>query len=167
MATGFLNYTKHGVFESSDIKATLAGHIVNLKAIEDTDNGSFASRGAFVAGDVWKAAKPVVAKPVFLIGTSPLIYEDFTKSMQDEANFYNASGDVMRAYELEANDKFNLSAEAFASGASPAVGQYLTISAISWKVGCAASSPEGQTFVAQIYGVAANGNFMILVEKNA
>lgn len=166
MATGFLNYTKHGVFESSDIKATVCGHIVNLKAIEDTDNGSFASRGDFVAGDVWKAAKPAAAEPVFLVGTSPLIYEDFVKKMQDESNFYNATGDVMRGYELVANDKFALSAEAFDTGAAPAVGKYLTIGT-TWKAGCAASSPDGQVFVAKIYGIAADGNFLVLVEKNA
>lgn len=174
MATSIYKFTpKHGVAESSDLKATLAGHIFNMRAAEDIDNGSFAALGDFegttatsYGADVWAAKKPAKADKVFLILSSPLIYEEGTAQCQDEANFYNARGDVMRAYELVPYDKFALSAEAFAANSEPGVGKYLVING-AYKAGVAASAPEGQTFVAKIYDIAGNGNFRIIVEKNA
>ena len=169
MATNFLNYTAHGVVELSDVRATECGHIDNLRAAEDIDNGSFVSLGAYEGGeniDVWAAAKPDKTKPVFLVATSPEIYEDYTTRMKEESNFYNAKGDVMRCYALEANDLFALSAAAFASGAKPAVGKYLSIGT-DYKIGIADAVVDGQTSQAVIYDTALNGNYRIRVIKNA
>lgn len=166
MATSILSYTKHGVAESSDLMATVAGHILNLQAPEDIDNGSFATVGDMVDGEIdeFVAVKPDGTKPVFLILTSPEVYADFTTKAQEESNFYNASGDTMRAYELHANDRFALSAEAFADGAEPAVGKYLDFST-GWKAGVTDTAPTAGT-VAKIYAIAANGNYRVYVEKN-
>ena len=159
MATNFLNYVKHGVAESSDLLATTAGHIENVLVEEANgiDNGSFVTLGA----DVWKAAAPTAGATVYLVLTPPSIYEDYTRKMQDESNFFNGKNEIARAYQLFKRDKFALSDECFAANAEPAVGKYLTIT--GFKAGVAASAPNSG-LVAKIYDQATNGNWRIVVE---
>ena len=45
--------------------------------------------------------------------------------MQHESNFYNANGDIVRAYELYKGDVFELSKEGFTG--TPAKGKTVTI----------------------------------------
>lgn len=167
MATGFTKYwnkpEKHGVAEVSDMLATTAGHIENVRAAEDIDNGSFVSIDAFEAGDVWTMKKPVPAEGIYLVASVEDIYEDFSKMARAVENFYNAKGDVVRAYQLFARDKFTLSKEAFADGAEPAVGKYLDFTK-GYKAALVAEAPAAGP-VAKIYDVAPNGRFRVVVEK--
>lgn len=167
MATGFTKYwaksEKHGVAEVSDMLATTAGHIENVRVAEDIDNGSFVSLDTFEAGDVWKAKKPATAEAIYLIASSEDIHEDFSPKARAVENFYNEKGDVARAYQLFARDKFALSKEAFADGASPAVGKYLDFSK-GYKAAIAAEAPAAGP-VAKIYDVAPTGVFRVVVEK--
>lgn len=167
MATGFTKYwakpEKHGVAEVSDMLATTAGHIENVRVSEDVDDGSFVSIDAFEAGDVWTAKKPATAEAIYLIASSEDIYEDFSAKARSVENFYNAKGDVARGYQLFARDKFALSKEAFADGAEPAVGKYLDFSK-GYKAAIAAEAPIAGP-VAKIYDVASNGNYRVVVEK--
>ena len=164
MATSFITYTKRGVAESSNLLATVAGHIENVLVEADNgiDNGSFISLGDFVSGDVWKAKAPAAGEDIYLVLSVPLIYEDYTSKMQEESNFFNGKGEVARAYQLFKRDKFALSAECFAANAEPAVGKYLTFS--GFKAGVAASAPQSGP-VMKIYDVATNGNFRVVVES--
>ena len=135
MATGFLNFdTKHAVCGSSKLKATTAGHLYNIKLEEDMDNGRVISKGDYISPETYKAAAAPttfaakvldkaangnwnveVTEPAgaLLVLQVPVIYEEYTTRMQHESNFYNASGDIVRAYELYAGDVFELSAEGF------------------------------------------------------
>ena len=134
MATNFINFTKHAVAGSSKLKATVAGHIYNIVADKNYDNGTLITKGDYVEPETYKAgAAPtnfvgkivdvaangnyyvevVTSGDALLILSDPLIYEDYTSQMQAESNFFNAKGDVMRAYELYAGDIFELSAEGF------------------------------------------------------
>ena len=65
-----------------------------------------------------------------LVLSVPLIYEEYTTRMQEESNFYNAKGDLLRVYQLYVGDVFTLSAEGF--DGTPEVGK--TVSVVSKKV---------------------------------
>lgn len=153
MATGFMNFTKHAVAGSSKLKATTCGHIYNIQAAADIDNGCIVGKGAYVAPEYYaevaagsftgkiidKAAngnfyvEVESAENAYLVLTAPMIYEQFTSAMQEESNFYNAKGDLLRCYELVAGDIFELSKEGFTG--EPAKGSAVSVAAKKVKVG--------------------------------
>ena len=114
--------TAHVVAESSRLKATTAGHIYDLEMIEDTDNGTIVALGAHVEGQLYKAATYADGKKPYLVLTPALAYNG-KKAWSDEKYFYNAKGEIARAYELYVDDIFTVSADAFTS--TPAVGKYV------------------------------------------
>ena len=116
--------TAHIVAESSRLKATTAGHIYDLEMIEDTDNGSIVAIGALsdLGVQVFKAKAYAAGEKPYLVLTPPLAYNG-KKAWSDEKYFYNAQGEVARAYELHVGDIYTVSADAFTG--SPAVGKYV------------------------------------------
>ena len=152
MATSFINFdNKHAVAESTNLKATIVGNIWNIKATNDIDNGCIVKRGDYVAPEYYaeaaateftgkiieKAANGNFRVEVTAVGeleglvlSVPLIYEEYTTRMQEESNFYNAKGDLLRVYQLYVGDVFTLSAEGF--DGTPEVGK--TVSVVSKKV---------------------------------
>ena len=116
--------TAHVVAESSRLKATTAGHIYDLEMIEDTDNGSIVAIGALsdLGVQVFKAKAYAAGEKPYLVLTPPLAYNG-KKAWSDEKYFYNAKGEVARAYELHLGDIYTVSADAFTG--SPAVGKYV------------------------------------------
>ena len=112
----------HVVAESSRLKATTTGHIYDLEMIEDTDNGTIIAVGAHVEGQVFKAKTYAAGDKPYLVLTPPLAYNG-KKAWSDEKYFYNASGEIARAYELHKDDIFTVSADAFTG--SPEVGKYV------------------------------------------
>lgn len=145
MATNFMNFVKHAVAGSSKLKATTAGHIFNILIDEDMDNGTLVAKGDYVKPEVYKSKASTGFKGVIidkaangsfyvevvdpgdalLLLQVPLIYEEYTTRMQHESNFYNASGDIVRAYELYAGDIFELSTEGFMG--TPEKGKEVTV----------------------------------------
>ena len=152
MAKSFINFdNKHAVAESTNLKATIVGNIWNIKATDDIDNGCIVKRGDYVAPEYYaeaaateftgkiieKAANGNFRVEVTAVGeleglvlSVPLIYEEYTTRMQEESNFYNAKGDLLRVYQLYVGDVFTLSAEGF--DGTPEVGK--TVSVVSKKV---------------------------------
>ena len=116
------NAPKHAVAESSRLKATTAGHIYDLEMIEDTDNGTIVALGAHVEGQLYKAKAYAIGDKPYFILTPPLAYNG-KKAWSDEKYFYNAKGEVARAYELYVDDMFTVSADAFTG--TPAVGKFV------------------------------------------
>lgn len=116
--------TAHVVAESSRLKATTVGHIYDLEMIEDTDNGSIVAIGALsdLGVQVFKAKAYAAGEKPYLVLTPPLAYNG-KKAWSDEKYFYNAQGEVARAYELHVGDIYTVSADAFTG--SPAVGKYV------------------------------------------
>ena len=112
----------HTVAESSRLKATGAGHIYDLEMIEDTDNGTIVALGAHVEGQLYKAKAYAEGDKPYFILTPPLAYNG-KKAWSDEKYFYNAKGEVARAYELYVDDMFTVSEDAFTG--TPAVGKYV------------------------------------------
>ena len=114
--------TDHVVAESSRLKATGAGHIYDLEMIADTDNGTIVALGAHVEGQVYKAKAYATGNKPYLVLTPPLAYNG-KKVWSDEKYFYNAKGEIARAYELYVDDIYTVSADAFTG--TPAVGKYV------------------------------------------
>ena len=114
---------KHCVAESSLLKATQVGHMYSLKCHEDLDNGSIVCVGDWVTAQVF-ASKAYVAgeQPVFVL-TPPLGYNSDRREYQDECYFYNAAGEVARAYELYVGDIFTVSEDMFEG--TPEVGKFI------------------------------------------
>lgn len=116
------NVPVHVVAESSRLTATGAGHIYDLEMIADTDNGSIVAVGEHVEGQVFKAEAYAAGKKPYLVLTPPLAYNG-RRGWSDEKYFYNAKGDIARAYELYVGDIYTVSANAFTG--EPAVGKFV------------------------------------------
>ena len=114
--------TDHVVAESSRLKATGAGHIYDLEMIEDTDNGTIVALGAHVEGQLYKAKTFAEGDKPYFILTPPLAYNG-KKVWSDEKYFYNAKGEIARAYELYVDDMFTVSEDAFTG--TPVVGKFV------------------------------------------
>jgi hypothetical protein len=114
--------TAHVVAESSRLKATTAGHIADLEMTADTDNGSIVAIGEHVEGQVFKAAAYAEGKTPYLVLTPPLAYNG-KKLWSDEKYFYNEKGSIARAYELNVDDIYTVSADAFDK--TPVVGNFV------------------------------------------
>lgn len=114
--------TDHVVAESSRLKATGAGHIYDLEMITDTDNGTIVALGAHVEGQLYKAKAFATGDKPYLVLTPPLAYNG-KKAWSDEKYFYNAKGEIARAYELYVDDMYTLSEDAFTG--TPAVGKFV------------------------------------------
>lgn len=118
-----VNGNEHVVAESSRLKATTAGHIYDLEMIADTDNGTIVALGSHVEGQVYKAKAYAAGDKPYFILTPPLAYNG-KKSWSEEKYFYNARGEIARAYELNLDDIFTVSAKAITTG-TPAVGKFV------------------------------------------
>ncbi len=119
----FDNTKKHVIAESSLLKATRTGRIVNLIADEDVDNGKLVTKEGYVKPEVYTMGTPEKGSEVYLTLQVPLIYEAYTSLDQAEYNFYNAKGECVRCYPLEKNDIFTVSEIGIAAAdESPVVG---------------------------------------------
>jgi len=161
MATNMITYTKHAVCESSKIKATTCGHIFNVEAHKDLDNGSVVKLGEYLRAEVYEALEPAASDAVVLVLTVPLIYEEYTTKMQHEYNFYNAEGDIMRCYELVPRDIFSISVEGIEG--TPEVGKFIVANGTKLAV---ADSDDGNAFTGRIVEKASNGAYRIEVLRN-
>jgi hypothetical protein len=154
MASNFQKFmssaAKHAVAGSSKLKATTAGHIYNIQIEEDLDNGSIVAKGAYVKPETYKAKESTgfkgkvldkaangnwyveVEEPgdALLVLQVPMLYEEYTTALKHESNFYNASGDIVRAYELYVGDVFEVSAE----GISGVIAKDATVTVTSKKL---------------------------------
>ena len=172
MASTFSKFVadKHGVAESTLLKSTKTGHHYNLiNETTDIDNGSLAKIGDYKKADAFEAEVPAKGDKVVLILTAPKIYEEYESRMQEESNFYNGKGELMRAYEIQDTDRFTVSAECFADDAAPAVGKYVVVDGTGFKMTTADEAPDMTEygFVGHIYDIAKNGNYRIWVDKNS
>ena len=112
----------HAVCESSRLKATTAGHIYDLKCHKALDNGAIVGVGAHVEGQVFNAKDYANGDVACLVLTVPFAYNG-NKYKSEEKFFYNAAGDVARAYELHVGDIYTIS-EAGLTG-TPSVGKFI------------------------------------------
>ena len=114
--------TEHVVAESSRLKATTGGHIYDLEMIADTDNGTIVAVGAHVEGQLFQAKEYAAGDKPYLVLTTPIAYNG-KKAWSDEKYFYNAKGEIARAYELYVDDIYTISEDAFEG--TPSVGKFV------------------------------------------
>ena len=116
----------HAVCESSRLKATTAGHIYDLKAHKDLDNGAIVGVGAHVEGQVFNAKDYEAGDITCLILTPPFAYNG-KKYQSEEKFFYNAKNEIARAYELHVGDIYTISAAGLSGipATGTAVGKYI------------------------------------------
>ena len=112
----------HAVCESSKLKATTCGHIYDLKCHKALDNGAIVGVGTRVEGQVFNAKDYAAGDIACLVLTVPFAYNG-KKYQSEEKFFYNAAGEIARAYELHVGDIYTIS-EAGLKGA-PAVGAFI------------------------------------------
>lgn len=128
------------------VKSAIAGHIYNVQLSEDTDNTNFVARDEWLSFDLYSdkdasdfegivreqlpngnyAVEVVDPGDALFVYNVPIIEEDFTNNFKKESNFFNAEGDVVRAYELAVGDILEISEAGFT--AAPTVGATVTLS---------------------------------------
>ena len=158
MAYGVPSMTKHAVcFPSKILAGSMGAHIYNITLSTAADNGNIIGRGAWNSFDNYaEAACPngfagkivdkaangnwyveVTAVPstgeALLVYNSPIIPYETPRELADLSNFYNAAGEVVKAYVLTLGDIFEVSGEAFTG--TPAKNATLTVSSKKLAVG--------------------------------
>ena len=112
----------HAVCESSRLKATTAGHIYDLKCHKALDNGAIVGVGTHVEGQVFNSKDYAAGDIACLVLTPPFAYNG-NKYQSEEKFFYNAEGEIARAYELHVGDIYTISAKGLTG--APAVGAHV------------------------------------------
>ena len=124
---------KHNVAFPSKVKSSICGHIYNLVLLANADNGELFSKGDYVSFDNYKAAAAPVnfagiireqarngnwyvevtepAGALFAYNSPVSPYSE--RELQDEALFFNKTGDVVQGMELSVGDMVELSETAF------------------------------------------------------
>lgn len=116
-------------------------HTYNVTVTEDTPNGVFIGRGAYVELDhyVEAAAGSVTGKiqgkaangnyyveidtcdeDTLFVASDPVIAQEWTNEWQKEENFVNGANTEVRAYQLAHGDMIELNAAALGLSADPA-----------------------------------------------
>ena len=128
------------------VKSAIAGHIYNVQLSEDTDNTNFVARDEWLSFDLYSdkdasdfegivreqlpngnyAVEVVEPGDALFVYNVPIIEEEWTNNFKKESNFFNAEGDVVRAYELAVGDILEISEAGFT--AAPTVGATVTLS---------------------------------------
>ena len=121
-------------------------HIYNVQLSEDCDNTNFIARDEWLSLDLYseKAATTFsgivrekaangnyyveVVNPgdALFVYNVPIIEEEWTSNFKKESNFFNAAGDIVRAYELAVGDVLEISDAGFV--ATPNVGDTVSLS---------------------------------------
>lgn len=121
-------------------------HIYNVKLSADADNCTFIARDTWLSLDLYSAKAATTFEGVvrekaangnwyvevtdpgdaLFIYNVPMINEEWTHNFKKESNFYNAKGDIVRAYELAVGDILEISDKGFT--ATPAAGDSVTLS---------------------------------------
>lgn len=175
-----ITVTKHGVAASSNLKATVCGHIYDLKigAGLSVDNGTLATAGAMIVSGAGTAASPYnpeyqvyeyadyanSGKPLLVL-TPPFCYDDSRRGHNDECYFYNAAGEIARAYELHIDDVYEISAELFS--VAPVAADLSGAKHVSYASGkyTIAAEAGSNGFDGILLGQASNGNYYIRVVR--
>lgn len=137
---------KHAIcFPSKLLAQTYGAHILNVQLTDSCDNGNLIGIGDFVDLDLYEEATATTFEGViqkkaangnfyvevvnpgdsYLVYMQPFIAEEWTNKFKKESNFYNAAGDVVRAYQLCKHDVFEVSAEGFTG--TPEAGKTVSV----------------------------------------
>ena len=163
--------TKYGYAESSDIKATNAGHIYNIVnesgAIE---NGTLWTKGdvAFTQDEeVYKVTAPTKGGKVILALSSLYSYDTSTTLGQHEMYLRKEAGEVARGYELVEGDRYAIAdymVTTLAGSGKPAVAKNLLVADTSkntYTEVAAATEVDDYGFVARSNSIVYRSNLTL------
>ena len=155
--------TKHGMFESSRLKATVVGHLYDaIVRDEDSkeipiDNGVAVKMGANTGdGLQTRFATVAGAEDKIAVTANPAIVKDaFTKQQEAEYNYFVPAGAVVKTYEIVEEDIFAVAQYQFTEG-KVAVGAYVVVDGNGgWKV-VSADPTTTNGFVGRVHSIASN-----------
>ncbi len=155
MAQDIIN-ANHIVCESTNILSTNfgGGHIYSIAVSEDMDNGLLVSRADYAndeyEDEVWNMKEYAAGDEPLLLLNPPLLPMTELKGYSTEDRFYNAAGDIVRAYTLRVGDRITLSEVAFDK--APKAKQYVTFDASAKQYVVGDSKTDGE-FCAQVLTV--------------
>lgn len=161
---------KYGYAESSDLKATLAGHVYSIQndslAIE---NGTLWKLGDMKTTDeIYAVTKAGKADKAVLALSALYSYDTSTTLGQHEMFLRKEAGEVARAYEIVEHDRFAVADYMIKPvNTAPAVGNYIVINDDSnattqYKEVASTGSVAGYGFVAKIQNVEYKSNLTII-----
>lgn len=165
--------TMHGLFESSRLKSTDCGKILDLivrdssDKVIDVDNG-VALRALANTGDGLQTKYATIAgvgDKVYIAGTPALIKDAHTQAQAQPYNFTNKAGQPLKAYEVLGDEAevFAVANYQFTDAKVPAVGDYVVVSGDGMWV-AEASEPSASTygFIGRVHSIA-TGTFSTTV----
>lgn len=177
MASNFDDYAykKHGVFHATLMHATdIASafyNMVNDKAAMDNGSVSVLKPENYKEGDVFNVEAPKITDKIVILANPVKIYEEYTKMMQEESQYYIGKGEIVRAFETFETDRFSLSEEGFKDDTEIAVGKYVVVDGTGFKLTTVDEDPNKTTvthgFVGYIYKQWPNGEYAVFVKRNA
>lgn len=121
-------------------------HIYNIQLTADCDNGAIVKRGNWLSLDLYEETAASTMKGVIrqkatngnwyveitenpdhelFVYQVPMIAEEYSNAFKKISNFYNAAGDVVRAYDLVVGDIVELSELGFEG--TPVAGKAVTV----------------------------------------
>lgn len=163
---------KHGMFESSRLKATVAGHLYDLIVRDsnneeiDIDNGVGLKVGAYTReGLQTRYATIATANDKIAVSGNPAIVKDaFTKQQEAAYNYYVTAGTPIKSYELVNEDIFAVAQYQFTSG-DPVVDAYVTVDGNGGWIATTEEPADTYGFIGKVHSIASNDFYpMIRIE---
>ena len=156
---------RHGVFESSRMKATVVGHLYDAlvrdaSGVEiDVDNGVALKIGDFTGNGLQERYATVakIKDKIAVTGTPAIVKDAFTKNQEAITNFYNPAGKDAKAYEVVTEDIFAVAKHQFTSTSQAAVnvGAYVVVDGNgAWVAQAAKPAADGYGFIGKVHSLA-------------
>ena len=162
--------TKYGYAESSEIKATNAGHIVS--AVNENlaiENGTLWKLGTKTTGsdEIYNVTRPAATDPVWLALSALYAYDTSTTLGQHEMYLRKEAGEAARLYELVPYDRYAIAdymITALSATDGPQVGNFVKVDPSTGKYTeiAASASQTGLGFVARINSIEYKSNLTIV-----
>lgn len=161
---------KHGMFESSRLKASISGNLYDAivrdtdDAEIDVDNGVALKMGEYT-GDGLQTRYATIAgagDEIAVTGNPANVKDAFTKFQAAEFNYYVKAGTPVKTYEVVDEDIFAVAKYQFTSG-DPVVGAYVTVDGNGgWTATAKEPSADTYGFIGKVHSIAMNDYYQMI-----
>lgn len=163
--------TKKGIVRTTNLHATYAGHLHDVVAAVELENGMNVKIGDHVTAEGRECVAgtfPKLTDEIVLIADVVKIYDASTSARAAEYNFSIPANKPAKGYQIIAADKFGVADYMFTTkvGDKPAIGNYVVVDGNGkWKEQTAVPAKDATGFIGKIYGYD-SGDFetIVLVE---
>ena len=165
----------HGIFQSSLLKSTLAGHLWDCLTVSESGSGSTLTRtpidvdngvavhvGDFTGNGLQEryATIAAVGDKIGVVGTPAVVKDALTRAQAAETNFYNKAGKDAKVYEVVGDehdpDIFGVGLHQFtdASQANVKFGAYVVVDGSGkWVAQSAEPSAATYGFIGRVHSI--------------